>query len=55
MLPTPEMPPGTAVFAYPIIPLVRRHGPRGYLDDEHYKPWLRGALGCPLAVCLLGA
>jgi hypothetical protein len=20
---------------------VRRHGPRGYLDDEHYKPWLR--------------
>jgi hypothetical protein len=20
---------------------VRRHGPRGYVDDEHYKPWLR--------------
>src|SRR4051794_20056002 len=19
----------------------RRHGPRGYVDDEHYKPWLR--------------
>jgi hypothetical protein len=20
---------------------VRRHGPRGYIADEHYKPWLR--------------
>jgi hypothetical protein len=20
---------------------VRRHGPRGYVDDQHYKPWLR--------------
>jgi hypothetical protein len=31
----------TEVFAYPESPHVRRHGPRGYVDDEHYKPWLR--------------
>jgi hypothetical protein len=29
------------VFGYPDAPHVRRHGPRGYIDDEHYKPWLR--------------
>jgi hypothetical protein len=29
------------VFAYPPAAHARRHGPRGYVDDEHYKPWLR--------------
>jgi hypothetical protein len=41
MNPTPERPSLKAVFAYPDIPHLWRHGPRGYLDDEHYKPWLR--------------
>jgi hypothetical protein len=29
------------VFAYPDAAHERRHGPHGYLDDEHFKPWLR--------------
>ena len=28
-------------FAPPNALPMRRHGPRGYIDDEHYKPWLR--------------
>src|SRR4051794_15613912 len=41
MQPTREPPPGQTVFVYPDVAHVRRHGPRGYLDDEHFKPWLR--------------
>ena len=41
MSPSRERPSPEAVFAYPDGPHVRRHGPRGYVDDEHYKPWLR--------------
>jgi hypothetical protein len=41
MSPTRERPTPEEVFAYPVIPHVRRHGPRGYVDDEHYNPWLR--------------
>jgi hypothetical protein len=41
MRPDPDRSSGSDVFA-PADPwAVRRHGPRGYLDDEHYKPWLR--------------
>jgi hypothetical protein len=36
-----ERPSPEAVFAYPEVPHGRRHGPQGYVDDEHYKPWLR--------------
>jgi hypothetical protein len=32
---------GDGVFAYPTSAHVRRHGPQGYVDDDHYKPWLR--------------
>jgi hypothetical protein len=41
MQPIPELPSGPVVFVYPDTAHVRRHGPRGYVDDEHYKPWLR--------------
>jgi hypothetical protein len=30
-----------APFAYPSAPHSRRHGPAGYEDYTHYKPWLR--------------
>lgn len=38
---THEQPSRPPVFAYPDVAHVRRHGPQGYVDDEHYKPWLR--------------
>src|SRR5437764_9736257 len=38
---TRDRPSPQAVFAYPGTPHLRRNGPRGYVDDEHYKPWLR--------------
>src|SRR5262245_8027825 len=37
----PGIDPALAAFHYPTNPHARRHGPRGYLDDAHYKPWLR--------------
>ena len=41
MRPNPDRPLEREAFA-PADPLeARRHGPRGYVDDEHYKPWLR--------------
>lgn len=40
-MPRPPEPPAPAVFEPADAAHVRRHGPRGYLDDEHYKPWLR--------------
>jgi hypothetical protein len=39
------------VFAYPSVAHVRRHGPRGYVDDEHYKPWLRDEFGYRCVYC----
>jgi hypothetical protein len=41
MPPNPDQPPESHVFAPPDGLDVRRHGPRGYVDDEHYKSWLR--------------
>jgi hypothetical protein len=38
---TREGPFGQTVCAYPEAGHVRRHGPRGYVEDEHYKPSLR--------------
>jgi hypothetical protein len=40
------------VFAYPDVAHVRRRGPRGYLDDEHYKPWLRDEFQFRCVYCL---
>ena len=37
----PERPAEREVFAPPDALDERQHGPRGYVDDEHYKPWLR--------------
>ncbi|HJT76753.1 MAG TPA: hypothetical protein VJ739_06085 [Gemmataceae bacterium] len=48
---TRERPSPEAVFAYPEAPHVRRHGPRGYVDDEHYKPWLRDEFTFRCAYC----
>jgi hypothetical protein len=31
---------------------VRRHGPRGYTDYKHYKPWLRDEFSFRCAYCL---
>ena len=53
MPPIPEPPLADRVFAYPDQAHERRHGPRGYLDDEHYKPWLRDefAFRCVYCCC----
>lgn len=37
----PDRPPELEVFAPPVSVEARRHRPSGYVDDEHYKPWLR--------------
>ena len=41
MPPNPERTSELEAFAPADALPVRRHGPRGYVDDEHYKPWLR--------------
>jgi hypothetical protein len=41
MRPNPDRPPDLEAFAPADALAVRRHGPRGYVDDEHYRPWLR--------------
>ncbi len=41
MPPNRDRPSELEVFAPADAVQVRRHGPRGYVDDEHYKPWLR--------------
>jgi hypothetical protein len=53
MQPTRDSPSSRTVFAYPDAAHVRRHGPRGYVDDEHYKPWLRDefTFRCPYCRC----
>jgi hypothetical protein len=45
-------PPAVTVFDYPSAPHVRRHGPRGYLDYKHYKPWLRDEFSFRCVYCL---
>jgi hypothetical protein len=39
-------------FAYPQEPHRRRHGPAGYEDYGHYKPWLRDEFTFRCAYCL---
>ncbi len=43
----------TAPFAYPPTPLVRRHGPRGYLQPIKYRPWLRDEFAFRCVYCLV--
>ncbi len=51
MSPPPE-PPRPGPLTYPSGAHVRRHGPAGYLDDEHYKPWLRDEFDYRCVYCL---
>jgi hypothetical protein len=39
-------------FTYPGAVHIRRHGPRGYADYKHYKPWLRDEFAFRCAYCL---
>jgi hypothetical protein len=39
-------------FTYPSAPLVRRHGPMGYLDYGSFRPWLRDEFACRCVFCL---
>jgi hypothetical protein len=43
---------GTDAFSYSSVPKLRRHGPRGYLDYKHYKPWLRDDFSFRCVYCL---
>lgn len=45
-------PPAATAFDYPSSPHVRRHGPRGYADYKHYKPWLRDEFSFRCVYCL---
>ena len=45
-------PPAVTVFDYPSAPHERRHGPRGYLDYKHDKPWLRDEFSFRCVYCL---
>jgi hypothetical protein len=40
------------VFRYPDVSQSRRHGPRGYLDYQSYKPWLRDEFLFRCVYCL---
>jgi HNH endonuclease len=44
--------PAEAVFQYPSLPHERSHGPRGYSDFKHYKPWLRDEFSFRCVYCL---
>jgi hypothetical protein len=41
------------LFAYPLAPHVRRHGPRGYRRYEKFKPWLRDEFAFRCVFCLM--
>jgi hypothetical protein len=41
-----------AVFVYPAEPHARRHGPRGYLEYQSFKPWLRDEFSFRCVYCL---
>lgn len=45
------MPP--LAFTYPGGPLVRRHGPIGYLDIQSFRPWLRDEFSFRCVYCLV--
>jgi hypothetical protein len=38
-------------FVYPIRPIVRRHGPAGYMDYQSFKPWLRDEFAFACVFC----
>ena len=38
---------------YPMDPHVRRHGPLGYVDAKHFKPWLRDEFRFRCVYCLV--
>ncbi len=40
-------------FAYPSERHLRRHGPRGYADSQHFKPWLRDEFQFRCVYCLI--
>jgi hypothetical protein len=40
MPPAPDDKSARKAFAYPETEHHRRHGPQGYVDDEHFKPWV---------------
>lgn len=42
----------TEPFAYPAVPLVRRHGPRGYANYARFRPWLRDEFSFRCVYCL---
>lgn len=42
----------TPPFAYPRLPHVRRHGPRGYADYPSFRPWLRDEFAFRCVYCL---
>jgi hypothetical protein len=44
--------PAANAFDYASVPHRRRHGPRGYLDYKHYKPWLRDDFSFRCVYCL---
>ena len=44
--------PAATVFDYPSVPHRHRHGPQGYLDYKHYKPWLRDEFSFRCVYCL---
>ena len=39
-------------FAYPLSPLIRRHGPGGYSNWEEYREWLRDEFEFRCVYCL---
>ena len=41
-----------SAFSYPAAAHSRRHGPRGYADYKHYKPWLRDEFTFRCVYCL---
>jgi hypothetical protein len=45
-------PSATSIFDYPNSPHARRHGPQGYADYKHYKPWLRDEFSFRCTYCL---
>ncbi len=42
----------TTPFTYPAVPHVRRHGPKGYADQQSYRPWLRDEFAFRCIYCL---
>jgi hypothetical protein len=42
----------TQPFDYSPVPLVRRHGPRGYADYASFRPWLRDEFSFRCVYCL---